>query len=163
LYVADLCALLSDSGVQRNSMTTPTVLKLHVIDQAPSSPKAGGGWLFAHKIDFMMRQIGTKMQLEFGSDAQQEQIRDEVLAFLFQGKWEIMGGASDSPADGWEPLPPKIQLQLEVAYRADKPLVSVSTLEGAEGKTNLHTMMHTQKNPEGGEVQMHIRVSPAAI
>ena len=119
--------------------------------------------MFAHKIDFMVRMTGTKMQLEFGSDAQQEQIRDEVLAFLFQGKWEIMGGGSDSPAAGWEPWPPKMQLQLEVAYRADKPLVSVSTSESAEGKTNLHTMVHTQKNPEGGEVQMHIRVRPAAI
>ena len=149
--------------MQRNSKTTPTVLKLHVIDQTPVSPKAGGGWLFAHKIDFMLRQSGMKMQLEFGSDVQQEQIRDEVLAFLLQGKWEIMSGGSDSPADGWEPLPDKAQLQLEVAYRADKPLVSVSTSESAEGKTNLHTMVHTEKNPDGGEVQMQVRVRTAAI
>lgn len=140
-------------------MSSPTVLKLHVIDQNNASPKSGGGWLFPHKIDFVVRQIGTKMQLEFGSDARQQQIRDEVLTFLLQCNWEIMGGGSDSAADGWERLPDKAQLELEVAYRADQKFVSVSTATSSEGRTNLHTMMHTQTDPQGGEVQLHIRVS----
>lgn len=137
-------------------MSSPTVLKLHVIDQNNASPKSGGGWVFPHKIDFVMRQIGTKMQLEFGTDARQQQIRDEVLTYLLQCKWEIMGGGG--AADGWEPLPAKTQLELEVAYRADQRLVSVSTAASSEGRTNLHTMMHTQTDLQGGEVQLHIRV-----
>jgi hypothetical protein len=147
--------------MQRNTMATPTVLKLHVIDQSAASPKGGGGWMFPYKIDFLLRQIGTKIQLEFSKDgdAKQQQIRDDVLMFLFQGEWEIMGGGGDNPADGWKPLPAKAQLQLEEAYRADQRLEAVTTATSSEGRTNLHTMMHTQTDPQGGEVQLHVRVS----
>lgn len=143
-------------------MTNPVVIKLHVIDQTPVSPKAGGGWLggwIAHKIDFVVRQVGTKMQLEFGSSAAQQQIRDQVLIFLLQCKWEIMGDGNERPADGgWESLPAGTQLELEAAYRADQQFVSVSTATSSEGRTNLHTMMHAQTNPQGVEVQLHVRV-----
>ena len=146
--------------MQRNTMTTPTVLKLHVIDQSAVSPKAGGGWINPYRIDFLLRQIGTKLQLEFDKH---QQIRDDVLMFLFQALWEIMaagGGGGDSSADGWGDLPAKTQLQLEEAYRADERLKAVSTATSSEGKTNLHTMMHTQTDSQGGEVQLHVRVSP---
>lgn len=142
-------------------MTTPTTVKLHVIDQSATSPKAAGGmYLFAHKIDFMLRQMGTKMQLEFGSDAQQEQVRNRVLTFLHQGAWEVMDGGGEGAADGWEPFPAKAQLELETAYRADQKIVTVVTAAASEGRTNLHTMMFAQTDEQGNEAQKHIRVRP---
>ena len=87
-----------------------------------------------------------KFQLEFvgSDDSEQQKIRDKVLIYLFQGTWEILREGVDSAADGWEPLPAKAQKELEEAYRSDTRLISVATATNPDGKTNLHTMMHTQ-------------------